>query len=272
MFLLYFRRPRTIAFGPRGRNTLFWQTFAQLTEPAVKTKLLRLTSAILVGLSFVVLHTFNVDQVGDSIQFKDGRTDVSAGSHPMVLIWDALALALFVALMARNADVVVVGAPSRGRRIAAGLIDFWFSLLTLSGISALVPLWLEAVRTGHFMWRFQRPYTVSTDGVFALPSMFAFLGLMVLYYVFPLTRGKQTVGCFIMRIKVTPPFGNRGKFTFRQAIRRAYYEFNGFSPFLWLSKNWDKDGHGRTWYDIKTNCTVVLVEDHVAESNSPLAR
>lgn len=223
------------------------------------------------GLSFVVLYTFNVGQVGDSIQLKDGRADVSAGSHPVVLVWDAIALALFVALMLRNTDTVIVGAPSRGRRIAAGLIDFWFSLLTLSGISALLPLGLEAVRTGHFTWHFQRTYTVSTDG-FALPSMFAFLALMVLYYVFPLTRGKQTVGCFIMRIKVTPPFGDRGRFTFHQAIRRTYYEFNGFSPFLWLSKDWDRDGQGRTWYDIKSDCTVVLVEDHVSPTRAPSIR
>jgi len=201
------------------------------------------------------------------MKLGDGRADVSAGSHPMVLVWDAIALALFVALMLRNSEAATVGVPSRGRRIAAGLIDFWFSLLTLSGIIALLPLSLEAARTGHFTWHFQRAYTVNTDGIFALPSALSVLALMALYHVLPLTRGKQTVGCFIMRIKVTPPFGDRGNFTFRQAIRRAYYEFNGFSPFLWLSKNWDKDGHGRTWYDIKTNCTVVLVEDHGAENN-----
>jgi hypothetical protein len=89
----------------------------------------------------------------------------------------------------------------------------------------------------------------------------SFLALMVLYFAFPLTRGRQTVGCFIMRIKVTPPLGDRGRFTFREAFRRTYYEFNGLSPFLWLSKDWDMDGHGRTWYDIKSDCSVVLVED-----------
>ena len=28
-----------------------------------------------------------------------------------------------------------------------------------------------------------------------------------------------------------------------------------------LTRRWDRDGRGRTWYDLKTNCTVVLVED-----------
>jgi RDD family len=241
---------------------LSWQPLGALTQSALKTKLLRLMSITLVGLSFVIIHAFNVGQVGDSMEWKDGNGRVSAGSHPVILVSDTLAIALFVALMLRNADTVIVGAPSRGRRITAFLIDFWFSLLTLSGIDALMPLWLEAARTGHFKSHFQHDYAVSTDGVLALPSIFVFLALIVLYFVYPITRGKQTVGCFIMRIKVTPPFGDGGRFTFREALRRTYYEFNGLSMFLWLSKDWDKDGQGRTWYDIKSNCKVVMVEDN----------
>jgi uncharacterized RDD family membrane protein YckC len=135
-------------------------------------------------------------------------------------------------------------------------------LLRLASITlvALVPLWLEAARTGHFTWHFQRDYAVSTDGVFALPSVLGFLALMVLYFVFPLTRGKQTVGCFIMRLKVTPPFGDGGCFTFPNALKRTYYEFSGLATFL--TRKWDRDGQGRTWYDIQTNCTVVLIEDN----------
>jgi hypothetical protein len=125
---------------------LFWQTFGSLTPSTVKTKLLRLTGITLVALSFAILYTFNVGQVGDSMQWKDGKAEVSAGSHPSVLVWDATAIALFVVLMLRNADAAIAGTPSRGRRIAAFLIDFWFSLLTLSGIGALMPLWLVISR------------------------------------------------------------------------------------------------------------------------------
>jgi len=213
----------------------------------------------LVGLSFVAIQVFDVGQVGASMEWKDGKATVSAGSSPFILVWDVTAILLYLTLMLRNANTEVSGIPTRARRIAAFSIDFWFSLLTLSGIGALVPLWLEAARTGHFSWHFQRDYTVSTDGGFALPSVFIFLGLMVLYFVFPLTRGKQTVGCFIMRIKVTPPFGDDGCFTFRSALKRTYYEFSGLATFF--TRNWDRDGHGRTWYDIQTNCAVVLIED-----------
>lgn len=60
------------------------------------TKILRLVSLLLVGLSFVVLHFFEVDQVGGSMQWKKGDTSISAGSHPAVILWAAAAIALFI--------------------------------------------------------------------------------------------------------------------------------------------------------------------------------
>jgi hypothetical protein len=241
---------------------LLWQISKQNKRILTRTGVLRLAALVLVVLSFVVIHAFDVGQVGDSLEWKDGKTRVSAGSNPVILVWDALAISLFVTLMLRKSNTTVTGVPSRGHRILAFSIDFWFSLLAISGVGALVPLLLEAARTGRFSWHFQRDYAVSSDGQIALPSAIAFLALIALYFVFPLTRGKQTVGGFIMGLKVTPPFGDGGRFTFRQAVRRTYYEFNGLSPFLWLSKDWDKDGQGRTWYDIKSNCTVVLVGEN----------
>jgi hypothetical protein len=53
------------------------------------TKLLRLVSLIWVALSFVVIHYYDVGQVGDSMEWKDGKTAISAGSHPAVLLWSA---------------------------------------------------------------------------------------------------------------------------------------------------------------------------------------
>lgn len=241
------------------------QTSEQNKGLVSRTNVLRLASVALVVLSFVAIRVFDIGQVGDSLEWKDGKAKVSAGSSPAILMWDAFALILFVALMFRKSNTGFSGVPSRGRRILALLIDLWFSLLTISGIGALVPLLLEAGRTGHFAWHFQRDYAISSDGWIALPAS---MGLMVLYFVFPLTRGKQTVGGFIMRLKVTPPFGDGGRFTFWQALRRTYYEFNGLSPFLWLSKDWDKDGQGRTWYDVKSNCTVVLVDENSEQTSA----
>jgi uncharacterized RDD family membrane protein YckC len=222
------------------------------------TKLLRFASLILVGLNFVIIHFFNVGQVGDSMEWKDGDTSISAGSHPVMLLWAAIAIALFILLMVKEPKAMAAGIPTRKRRVLAFVIDFCFSLFTISSVDALIPLWLEAVRTGHFMWHFQRNYSVNTDSISLLSSLL-FLGLMVLYFAFPLTRGRQTVGCFIMRLRLTPPFGDKGRFTLRAALLRTFWAFIGLTSML--SRNWDQDGQGRTWYDRRTGCEVVLVSD-----------
>lgn len=230
--------------------------FRRLVSP---TNLLRLGSTLLVVLSFVILHVFDVREVGDTQQWKDGTTTVSAGSHPAILLWSGISIALFSALMLRDRRIVTCGTPTIGRRAAAFAIDFWFSLLTLSSVMALLPLLLEASRTGHFAWHFRRDYAVATDGLFVVPSILVYMSLVFLYFAFPLMRGKQTLGCFIMRIKVTPPFGDEGCFTFRDAIRRTFYEFYGLCGVL--IRKWDRDSYGRTWYDRETNCSVVLIDD-----------
>src|SRR5271165_2007109 len=201
------------------------------------TKILRLASLILVGLSFVVIHFFDVGQVGDSMQWKDGDTAISSGSHPAMLLWAAIAIVLFILLMVREPNAMAEGVPTRKRRVFAFLVDFWFSLLAISTVGALIPLSIEALRTGRFVWHFQRNYSVNTDVLSVLSSLL-FMGLMVLYFAFPLTRGRQTVGYFIMRLKVTPPFGDEGRFTFKAALMRTFYAFIGFASLL--ARNWDR--------------------------------
>jgi len=222
------------------------------------TKLLRVVSLILVGLSIVIIHSFDVGQVGESMHWSDGNVAISAGSHPAMLLWAAIAIALFIVLMVRKPNAVTTGVPTRIRRVLAFVIDFWFSLLILSSLGALMPLWIEAVRTGHFMWHFQRDYSVTSDGLLAA-MIPIFMALMILYFAFPLTRGRQTVGYFILRLRVTPPFGDEGCFTLRAALMRTFYAFIGITSLL--IRNGDRDGQGRTWYDRRTACTVVLVSD-----------
>jgi uncharacterized RDD family membrane protein YckC len=131
-------------------------------------------------------------------------------------------------------------------------------MLTVSSIAELIPLLLETRRTGRFAWHFQRNYSTNTDGLAALASLVS-IALMVLYFAFPLTRGRQTVGYFIVGLKVAPPFGDEGRFTLKAALMRTYFAFVGLCSVL--TRKWDPDGQGRTWYDRKTNCTVVLVDD-----------
>ena len=222
------------------------------------TKILRLVSLILVGLSFVVMHFLHVGQVGSAMHWSDEKTSISAGSHPYVLFWTAAAITLFVLLMVRKPGPVTEGVPSFKRRVLAFVIDFWFGLLALSSVGALIPLSLEAERTGHFEWHFQRNFSVNSDGLSALSTLFIMF-LMILYFAFPLTRGRQTVGCFIMRLRVLPPFGDEGCFTLSAALKRSIYSFIGLCSMM--ARGWGRDEDGRTWYDRTTGCIVVLVSD-----------
>ena len=51
------------------------------------------------------------------------------------------------------------------RRAAAFIVDFWVVTFTLGALFAIVPLLLEASRTGAFRWQFQRDYSVPSDGL-----------------------------------------------------------------------------------------------------------
>jgi uncharacterized RDD family membrane protein YckC len=160
--------------------------------------------------------------------------------------------------MLRKPGSITEGVPTVKRRVLAFLIDFWFSLSVVSSVGALIPLWLEAVRTGRFAWQFHRNYSTGTDGLSALSSL-VFMALMVLYFAFPLTRGRQTVGYFIVGLRVAPPFGSEGCFTLKVSLQRTFYAFIGLAGVL--TKKWKRDGQGRTWYDRKTESTVCIVTD-----------
>ena len=221
------------------------------------TKVLRLASLLLVGLSIVIICFFNTGEVGESTQWSDGNVAISAGSRPATLLWTAIGLALFTLLMVRKPTAATPGVPTRKRRVLALLIDFWSSIVILAPVDVLITLWIESVRTGHFTWHYQRDYSVTSDGLSTGLSLILCISLMTFYFAFPLTRGRQTIGCFITGLRVTPPFGDEGRFTLRSALMRTFYTFAGL-----LTCTWDQDERGRTWYDRKTACTVILVGDH----------
>jgi hypothetical protein len=123
---------------------------------AVKLKLLRLA----VGL---FLAAFSTGQVGYSAEWKDGKSFVSAGSDPATLALATVALLIFVLVIRTKAEGNITGVPTLGRRFVTFLIDFWFGVWIVSSFAAIIPLWIEAARTGHFSWHFQRNYAVGTD-------------------------------------------------------------------------------------------------------------
>jgi uncharacterized RDD family membrane protein YckC len=216
---------------------------------------LRAIAAFWVTLSLPFQYLFSTSMV--VYDSESGKGYATAGSHAALLAWTVCSVVLFAFLLRVEAKETPAGVPSWWRRFLASLIDFWFSVTIVASFGVAVQLCIESWRTGKFSWHFERNYSVRTDEVF-FPMVLIGMALIFLYFVWPLTKGKQTLGCFILKLRVTPPFGTNGAFTFWAAIRRVWLEFwgMGFSLF----KRGDRDGEGRTWYDRETNCTVILIK------------
>jgi len=214
--------------------------------------LLRAFAALWVAISFPLHYLFSRSMAIYSSHSESDKGYATAGSHSLVLVWAVCSVALFTILF--NVDMVGIpaGVPSRWRRSLARFIDLCFSAATLASFATAVELWIEGSRTGTYHWHFERNYSVPSDQIgFALVPIV--MALMFLYFVLPLTKGKQTLGYFIMRLRLCPPFGTSGAFTFRSAIRRIWLEvFGGLSGAI--------DSEGRTWCDRETNCTVMLIK------------
>ena len=164
------------------------------------TKIAALRAAVFVFViaNPVLVHVYGAAQIGYSAQWEGGEGRVGAGSHPVLIAWSVVALLVYVAVILIDMPIEATAAAKMGRRSLAFAIDLYFSLLTVSSLVGFLSLGMEAARTGHFAWHFQREYAVRTDQLFGFPIVLGSMGLIFLYFVVPLLYGKQTVGCFLM--------------------------------------------------------------------------
>ena len=171
---------------------------------------------------------------------------VSVNSHPLLLGWDVLGVFAFYVLMRRKDSPQVVGFPGWIRRAVAIFVDLFFATTILQSISALILLELEALRTGRFVWSFERHYAVATD--YSVGGSIELLNraLIFLYFAFPLMRGKQTVGSFVMRINIKPSSGTN-HCTLWQAAKCIWHECRALAswPFTLLPGH-DKEPRSAT--------------------------
>lgn len=217
---------------------------------------IRVLVGVVVLSSFVWFFWFQKESVGYSAQVSDGAMRVSAGSSPAILLWSCLGIVLFGILMKADLPKQIgeFQIPSMSRRLCAFLLDFWFALFTLSGLFGILPVLLEARRTGVFQWHFQRDY-VSTSDWFNVAAVFVFMGAVLLYFALPLARRKQTVGCWVLRLATIRPSGDVLYLPLSVAMWRVFKEFTGVcSPWKTLGQ---RDAQGRTWYDRETGFMVV---------------
>jgi uncharacterized RDD family membrane protein YckC len=214
---------------------------------------LRAIIAVYVASSFVWFSWFNHESVGYFAETHGATAHIQAGTSPSAVALSLLGLVLFCISMGNEVKFESSRVAPLWRRFAAFLVDFWISLFVLSGID-VVPLLVEAHRTGTFRWHFERNYSVFSDAI-GFSLVVVFLAAMFMYFAWPLARGRQTPGCFILRIATVMRGENPRRLSLSTALGRTFTEFRGLcSPWRTIG---ERDSQGRTWYDRETGFTVV---------------
>lgn len=218
----------------------------------------RISIALLLLLGFCLAEFTGVKSIGFSVSGAGDNALVQSGSHPVLLMWDAVAIPLLVSVMTREMSCEIAGVPSWTRRFLAFLVDFFVVMVTLAPVTALIPLAAEGFRTGRFSWYFERKYMVASDEGIAIPLTLSLMMLMALYFALPIVKSKQTVGCYLLAVKVVPDTSGGRRFGLSDGLKRVALGFIGLCswPFMWLLGRGDD---GSTWYDRRTRCRVDLV-------------
>jgi len=209
------------------------------------------------SLGAVVLAMFvlDVQQVGFSIQISNGEAEVTAGAHPVFLGASVLGLVFYWAFMRSDFSPTFHKTPTLKRRLAAFGLDFVFSLFCTAPLGGLFMLVVEFVRIGVFHWQFFREETVWTDTAIGLSVVAINMLVLVLYFAYPLTRARPTIGCYLVGTILVRD-DQLVRLPIREALARTVLEFLGLCSWpvmLFVGR----DRHGQTWYDRATGYSVV---------------
>ena len=167
-------------------------------------KIDRRAVAIALVLGVGCVHFFGGNEVGFLYSHQGEKTRVSSSTHPLLLVWAVMGILFYWFLMRRELRAETGDAAGLLRRFFAFLIDLYFVTLISGGILALVPLLVEARRTGHFAWTFGRGYSVASDDYLFFPLSLIGVIIFFFYFAYPLLIGKQSVGDYLLRLRVTP--------------------------------------------------------------------
>jgi uncharacterized RDD family membrane protein YckC len=204
--------------------------------------------------SFVWAFWIHDGQIGSSVEVKEGITNVSAGTCPQAIAFSVVGLVAYGIILGTPVMQQEFRIASMWKRLGAFLVDFWFAVFTLGASFGFVDVLVEARRTGVFHWQFQRDYLVSTDG-FSAAAVLVGLVAFAAYFLVPLMRRSQTIGCWIFGLVTVNSSGHVAVLPFRTALSRVYAEFRGLCAPLKTFRTRDEDG--QTFYDRDSGFTVV---------------
>ncbi len=205
---------------------------------------------------FVWWKAFAPAPMGYYFHVEDQELHVAGGSHPVAIAFSLAGILLYVWLLGARIDVHATIKAPLWRRFGSLVIDLNFAGATILWLTGLVAVLVESRRTGRFEWHFARDYGVAADRLFGLPLGLISMALIFLYFVYPLTKAKQTVGCYLLRIGTFSQSApdKLAAMSPGDAAKRIVFEFRGLCAW-W--KLWRRKPNGQTWYDEKTNVIVL---------------
>ena len=176
--------------------------------------------------SYVWAFWLQDESIGSFSEIKNGATSVTAATSPQAVGMGIVGLAVYCVLLNIPVKEQEFRPAPMWRRAAAFAVDFWFAIFTLGALFGFIDVSLEAARTGIFQWHFHRNYWAATDWV-SLVLTFVGLATFVAYFLLPLMRRSQTVGCWMFRLATVNFDGYAIYMPFSTAIRRLLAEFRG---------------------------------------------
>lgn len=204
--------------------------------------------------AILVLALFATGGGVSSTECLNGVCHVAYRTSPANVFVAILMLALLLRLRPRRGDDIPATPVKRRVRLAAFLIDF-MSIVSLSGLAALIGLGTEAINTGQWSWAVERDFARSTDLLSGVVIL-ALFGGWAYYFHRSIRLGIPTLGQYILGFRMV--VGSKTGEPMRP-IRHLFLAAYGCAgwPITLLLK--DKDGDRSFWWNGIANTRAIHV-------------
>jgi hypothetical protein len=161
--------------------------------------------------------------LGVSAEWANEAYQFAAGSSVWSLGLAVLNICLYAGLM--KATKASTGKPVIGvfKRWLAFWIDFVWVMFSVSPVLGLLPVFLEAKHTGHFVWSFERSTRAPTDIPVAIFAGIVLFGALLFYFAIPILCARPSPGACLLGYQVLP--AEQESLTLGRAMRRSLMGF-----------------------------------------------
>lgn len=214
----------------------------------------KLGVAALSAAAILGVLTLSPRETGFTYVGSNDEVTVSA-STSLVGLLAAVVIGLCYSIALDASEQGTAGRPASGmRRALAWCLDWLLALLFASSLTALIPLGIEALRTGQFEWSFERHTSTALDWVIGFPLTILTFLVTASYWAVAERMQGQTIGQLLLDLRTVPVPGTRPPIWKSLARGLAIT----FGPLLWLSRLFAD--RGRYWHDDLAGVTTNRIE------------